>query len=98
MRVELRAEARQDLTEGAWFYDGQSSGLGEYFVNSVLNDISKLAMQAGIHEVVYGFHCKPAKRFPFAIYYLVDDAAGKVDVVAVLDCRQDPQRIADRLR
>lgn len=46
MRVELRAEARQDLTEGAWFYDGQSSGLGEYFVQSVLDDISKLVVAA----------------------------------------------------
>jgi hypothetical protein len=67
MRVELRAEARRDLTEGAWFYDGLSAGLGDYFVDSVLSDISMLATQAGIHELVYGLHCKPAKRFPFAI-------------------------------
>ena len=98
MRVELRAEARRDLEEGAWFYEGLGQGLGQYFIESVLSDISLLGVQAGIHSVVLGLHCKPAKRFPFAIYYAVDRAAATVDVVAVLDCRQDPERIADRLR
>jgi hypothetical protein len=98
MRVELRAEARQDLVEGAWFYEKQRTGLGEYFVDSVLNDISLLETYAGIHEVIFGCHCKPAKRFPFAIYYLIDDDSATVDIVAILDCRQDPRRIADRLK
>jgi hypothetical protein len=36
-----------------------------------------------------------AKRFPFAVYYLVDD--GRIDIYAILDCRRDPKRITGRL-
>jgi hypothetical protein len=31
MHVELRVEARHDLLEGAWFYEQQRAGLGDYF-------------------------------------------------------------------
>lgn len=37
-----------------------------------------------------------SKRFPYAIYYTVDEDL--VSVYAVLDCRQDPRMIEDRLR
>jgi hypothetical protein len=37
-----------------------------------------------------------SKRFPFAIYYRVDDDV--IEVFAVLDCRQDPDQIEARLK
>jgi len=73
MRVELRIEAREDLAEGAAFYDRQRSGLGDYFIESIFTDLEaleSLGSHAGIHEVIFGFHRKLASRFPFAIYYL----------------------------
>ena len=36
-----------------------------------------------------------SKRFPFAIYYTL--TGDLVSVHAILDCRQDPGRIEDRL-
>ena len=35
MRVELRSEARDDLEEGAWFYEKHSAGLGDYFLDCI---------------------------------------------------------------
>ena len=40
-------------------------------------------------------HRKLSARFPFAIYYRVADPV--IDVVAILDCRRDPDTIARRL-
>jgi hypothetical protein len=96
MRVELRIEARLDLTVGAGFYERQREGLGDYFLDCLFADLEDLESQAGVHEIVYGLHCKPSKRFPFAIYYRV--ASDIVDVVAVLDCRQSPKEIERRLK
>jgi len=31
MRIEISADAEQDLIDGFWFYEGQSVGLGSYF-------------------------------------------------------------------
>ncbi len=99
MRVELRVEAREDLAEGAAFYDRQRPGLGDYFIESIFADLEalqSLGSHAGIHEVIFGFHRKLASRFPFAIYYLV--VGSLIDVVAVLDCRRDPAKLERRLR
>ena len=95
MRVELRIEARRDLLDGAWFYEQQREGLGTYFADRLFEDLERLEGEAGIHEVAFGLHRKLSRRFPFAIYYKI--ASSVIDVVAVLDCRRDPESIAKRL-
>ena len=96
MRVELRVEARHDLLEGAWFYEQQREGLGDYFMDRLFEDLERLETEAGIHAKVFGLHRKLSKRFPFAIYYRVEESV--IDVVAILDCRRDPDKIAARLQ
>lgn len=96
MRVELRVEARRDLLEGAFFYEQQREGLGDYFTDRLFEDLERLEKEAGVHEIVFGLHRKLSKRFPFAIYYRV--AESMIDIVAILDCRRDPEVMAARLR
>mgnify|MGYP001346113437 FL=1 len=95
MRVELRNEAREDLVAGALFYAEQSPGLEMHFLDSLRSDLEVLRSTAGVHEQFRGFHRKLSRRFPFAIYYIVTDEL--VDVVAILDCREDPNSTAGRL-
>ena len=51
MKVEILDEAEEDLVDGFRFYEGQSEGLGEYFLNSLLSDIDSLQIYAAIHAV-----------------------------------------------
>ena len=95
MRVELRPEARQDLVEASLFYEAQREGLGGYFIDCLFSDLAALESEVGIHVVVYGLHRKLSARFPFAIYYRVESSL--IDVIAILDCRRDPQSIEQRL-
>lgn len=95
MPVELRVEARDDLANAAAFYEDQREGLGDYFIECLFIDLASLESQAGIHEVVHGLHRKLAERFPFAIYYRVAEPV--IDIVAILDCRRDPDSVARRL-
>lgn len=96
MRVELRVEARHDLVEGALFYEEQRGGLGNYFTDCLFDDLDRLEAEAGIHAIVYGLHRKLSNKFPFAIYYGVRESV--IDVVAILDCRSDPEATAERLK
>lgn len=89
MRVELRAEARADIVAGALFFDRQRDGLGDHFTDCVFSDLRSLQVQAGIHQLVFGLHRKLVSRFPFAIYYRSCETT--IDVVAILDCRRDPE-------
>jgi len=94
--VRILAEAADDLETGCAFYDAQEQGIGDEFWDSLLADIESLATYAGVHARVHGFFRMLAKRYPYAIYYLVRDDVAYV--VAVLPLRRDPKWIARRLR
>lgn len=96
MHVELRVEARYDLLEGAWFYEQQREGLGDYFTDCLFEDLGRLEKEAGAHATIFGLHRKLSKRFPFAIYYRIVESV--IDVVAILDCRRHPDVHAARLK
>jgi hypothetical protein len=95
MKISISEPARQDLIEGHRFYERQSAGLGGYFVDSVLSDIESLQLYVGIHVLHFGYHRLLARRFPFAVYYRVENDL--IRVYAVLDCRRDPAWIRGRL-
>jgi plasmid stabilization system protein ParE len=95
--VEIRVlkTAKEDLREGWKFYERNSAGLGEYFLDCIQADVQSLQIYAGIHEMSEGFQRMLVKRFPFAVYYLIEEE--RVDIYAILDCRRDPEWIAKRL-
>lgn len=95
MKVRILPEAQQDLGIAADYYELQMEGLGVRFLRELVFEISQLAVHGGVHRLKHEFHFKVSRRFPFGIYYLVEN--GQVDVYAVVDCRQDPARTIDRL-
>ncbi len=96
MKIRILSDARQDLLDGASFYEKQSFGLSAYFLDSLFSDIDSLQLYAGIHIKKFGYHRLLSKRFPYAIYYTVQDEV--IDIYAILDCRRDPDRSEDRLK
>ncbi|MCX5717663.1 MAG: type II toxin-antitoxin system RelE/ParE family toxin [Nitrospirae bacterium] len=96
MKIRILESASQDLIDGFYFYDKQSVGLGNYFIDSLFSDIDSLQVYAGIHPVYFGYHRMLSKRFPFAIYYKLSDA--ETLVYAILDCRRNPAWIKKQLK
>lgn len=96
MNINILEEAKQDLVDGFYFYESQSSGLGNYFHDSLFSDIDSLMVSAGAHPTYKGYYKLLSKRFPFAVYYKINKE--KVNVYAVLDCRKNPAWIRDRLK
>ena len=96
MRVRILESARRDLRVGYNFYERQEKGIGEYFLDSLFADIGSLTLYGGIHPLKFGFHWMLASKFPYAVYYRMENE----DVVfrAVLDCRRDPAWITGRLK
>lgn len=96
MRIEILVSAQDDLIAGYNFYENRSQGLGNYFLDSLFSDIDSLRLFAGIHSVHFGCcHRMLSKRFPFAVYYRVEGDVARV--YAILDCRRNPNGIADRM-
>ena len=91
MKIRIQPSAKQDIRRGCRFYEERESGLGSYFSDSIYTSIDSLQLYAGIHRKrgpFYRFHARP---FPFWIYYRIDKDT--CFIVAVLDARQNPERI-----
>ena len=95
MKIEILPEAQADLDDGYWFYENQAVGLGEYFLTSVASDIRSLQLFAGIHPMFRDKHRMLAARFPFSVFYRMEDKL--VRVYAVVDNPRDPGWIRERL-
>ncbi|MFP4027699.1 MAG: type II toxin-antitoxin system RelE/ParE family toxin [Candidatus Brocadiia bacterium] len=95
MRIRILSSAVEDLHAGRRFYERQGEGVGEYFFDSLFSDIDSLTLYAGIHRKVFGYYRMLSKRFPYAVYYTMED--GTVVVWRVLDVRRDPERIQETL-
>ncbi len=96
MKIEILADAEQDIENGIYFYEAQKQGLGRYFLDTILADIDSLIIYAGIHIKIKGYHRHLSKRFPFAVYYKILD--NTIKIYAVLDCRANPLSIEKRLK
>ncbi len=96
MKVRILRSAFDDLASAREFYQKQQESLGEYFLDSLFAEIDALAFYGGIHPVREGFHRVLTGRFPFAVYYRIQQ--GEVIVFRVLDCRRDPRWIRAQLR
>lgn len=99
MRVDeviVLDDAVVDLEAGRAFYDEREYGIGDYFIDCILSDLTSLKLYAGIHHSHFGYYRMLSKRFPFAIYYDIEDRIAQV--VAILDMRMNPDTIRKTLR
>ena len=96
MNVTILESAQEDLFRGFRFYEEQEPGIGAYFFDTLSSEIDTLGKSAGIHPRRLGYFRMLSATFPFAVYYKIE--GNEAVVRAVLDCRQDPQIIKDRLQ
>jgi hypothetical protein len=94
--IRISDAAKLDLLEGYQFYEDQEENIGVYFLDSLYSDIDSLKLFAGIHRKKFGYHWMLSKTFPFAIYYEVENRDTAL-IHAVVDCRQNPISIEQRL-
>jgi hypothetical protein len=92
MKIEVLDLAKDDLLHGYHYYETKERGLGMYFLDTLYSDIDSLAIFGGIHRKAYkNFQRALSKRFPFAIFYTVENDT--VFVRCVVDCRKEPSWI-----
>ena len=97
MKIRILRAASRDLIEGYWFYEKQTRGLGTHFLDALYTDIDSLLTTAGIHPVFFDHYQRLlSRRFPFAIYYRVEQPS--ILIYAVLDCRRNPAWTRNKLK
>jgi len=94
--VDILPSAIMDIVKMRMFYDGIESGLGTIFCNHILDEVDKLASNAGVDEKRHGYFFRLVDRFHQGIYYKMDGS--DVTVWRILDTRFNPKRINAALR
>jgi len=91
LQVRLRPEAELDLAQAAQWYEDQKPGLGQEFLDEALATLSTIAETPSMYAIIHRSTRRSLmRRFPFGIFYQVDDAG--VVVVAVLHGSRHPRR------
>ncbi|HEX3108306.1 MAG TPA: type II toxin-antitoxin system RelE/ParE family toxin [Thermoanaerobaculia bacterium] len=89
-RIIVRRLAERDLEDAEDWYNGQQSGLGIEFRDTIGDLFGRLAENPRIYPRVYGeVHRAVLRRFPYLVYFVIEHS--DVIVLAVLDGRRDPR-------
>lgn len=95
MRIRILPPAIEDIASARVFYGQREEGLGEYFMDSIFAEIDSLILYGGIHSMKLGYYRLITKRFPYGIYYQIEDDTAVV--YRILDCHRNPVWIAQQL-
>ncbi len=89
--VRLRPEAERDLEEEALWYEEQLPDLGNQFLDEISLALSAIAESPLMYPIVHRETRRALiHRFPFGIYYRVQDET--IVVLAVMHGSRDPHR------
>jgi plasmid stabilization system protein ParE len=91
--VHVHLLAQADIEEACEWYDQQGAGLGAEFLRAVEDALAQLEQHPTRQRVYYrGLRRILTERFPYKLFYLVDDE--NVHVLRVLHGRREHRRIA----
>jgi len=94
--VLLRPEAEQDLDDAVRWYEEQRPGLGQEFLDEALATFSAVAERPLARAGVYGSLRRALlHRFPFSVFYLIDDDGAVV--IGVIHGSRHPRLWKSRL-
>ena len=64
MNVVILEDAAEDLESGAQFYESCATGVGDYFLDSILSDLDSLVLFAGVHPIYFRIPSDAVEAIP----------------------------------
>ena len=98
LKAVFTEEAQPDIQKATFWYETQSLGLGKQFIKSV-----RLAIKS-IRNTPYGFAMRfgifraiPLNKFPYLLYYEIDEKDSVIVIMAVLHTHSHPTNFQKRV-
>lgn len=86
----IRQEAERDLAEAHDWYESKVTGLGSDFLLRVDAALSSILRTPKTYPLVHKEVRRAlTRRFPYGVFYLVEEA--RIVVIAVMHARRDPE-------
>ena len=99
MTYDLRflPEVEEDVINGYLWYEDKSRGLGEDFLRMFYASSNELMGNPLLYQKVhYDFRRRLLRRFPYAIYFTVENEL--VIVFGLFHCARNPQLVLTKLQ
>jgi len=97
--VVIRSAAQTDVLDSAIWYEQQRDGWGHVFSTAILGTLQKVARNPETYPLVTErVRRASVDRFPFGVFYVVEDDRERVVVIAVIHASRDPDTWTTRLR
>jgi len=94
----LMDEAESDLDEAFIWSELQKPGLGIEFITDVEKVFLFIIKNPMASEKLYQkTHRQVVKRFPYSIYYRINDDLLQIQVIGILHHKRNPKTLKDRL-
>lgn len=94
--VTIRPEAEKDIEEAANWYEQRREGLGDAFLDEIQNVLVAISERPAAYAVLHrGVRRALIKRFPFGVFYRLEDDG--LVVFAVMHGRRHPRRWMERV-
>ncbi len=94
--LAFRPEVEEDAIAGYIWYEEKAKGLGEEFLRLFYAKAREIPRNPLLFRNVYNdFRRQLLKRFPYAIYFRIEDE--KIVVFGLFHCARDPRFIEDSL-
>jgi plasmid stabilization system protein ParE len=91
----VQPEAEADLAEAKAWYERQGKGLANEFRVGIEEAFERILRMPELHAEIYkGIRRSRLRRFPYAIFYRLEET--RVVVLAVMHNRRDPNRWRSR--
>lgn len=89
-RLIVAPQAERDLRTNFVWYEERSAGLGHAFVQKVEEKLRVISDSPQLFRKRVGpYRLAATERFPYAIYFIWDEATGVITIRRVLNFKQD---------
>ena len=90
--IQILNDAEKDFDEAYIWYESKQIGLGIEFIDQIDLALQKISRNPQAFQKIF----KKTRRyiigkFPFGLYYLVDDVNKEIKVIAVLHFKRSPK-------
>ncbi len=90
--IKIIPPAQSDITEIIGWYDEQKDNLGIAFFDALADSLNLLKVYPRLFQIRHkSIRQAPVKRFPFFIFYKIDEKLGLIIILAVLHGSRDPR-------
>lgn len=91
-KIVLETRVIIDIQEAVDYYDFKQLGLGEYFYQSLEEHINVLSKNPLFQIRYKDYHGFPIKKFPYIIFYFIDEEEKTVYIVSVFNTSLNPNK------